>query len=63
MDVVACEWVTANTGRWRPWIPDATECTRSLGFGMVAEDGTFVQESWTEIVAAFSLFLFFSNLT
>jgi len=49
VDVVACEWVTANTGRWRPWIPDATECTRSLGFGMVAEDGTFVQARDTAV--------------
>lgn len=41
---VACNWVQNNGPRWRAWIPIATECTRSLGFGLVTDDGTFVQD-------------------
>lgn len=42
VDTVACNWLNNNVARWRAWIPIATECTRSLGFGMTAENGTFV---------------------
>ena len=33
-----CNWVIANTGRWRQWIPVETNC--EPGFGLQAADGS-----------------------
>lgn len=38
----ACQWVKDNQVRWKQWIPIATSCKRTQGYGMVTEFGEFV---------------------
>ncbi|CAJ1399016.1 unnamed protein product [Effrenium voratum] len=41
---VSCAWAVANEARWTEWIPKSTACNRALGFGMVTEEGVFVED-------------------